>query len=58
MLFPINPLQVCWVPLYLEQGSVDSMQPAPLVKHPILYSVQSIFVISVCGAFKQILEEH
>ena len=46
------------MPLYLEQGSVDSIQPTPLVKHPIRYSAQSVFVVNVSEAFEQILEEH
>ena len=46
------------MPLYLEQGSVDSIQPTPLVKHPIPYSAQSVFVVNVSEAFEQIVEEH
>ena len=46
------------MPLYLEQGSFDSIQPTPLVKHPIPYSAQSVFVVNVSEAFEQIVEEH
>ena len=49
--FPLKAEQVVLVPVYDRQSAEDSIQPAPLVKHPLKAELQaeSEVIVAVVG---------